>query len=179
MLQNCTMMKVARVFFDFPTKEHYLKEISRKSGIAHTSVKGNLIYLKKEGIINEFVEKKGKREFPIYKANLESQNYKNLKKIHNMIILQDSGLIEFLRDKLMPKCIVLFGSYQKGEDLEYSDIDLYIQCAKEELNLEKFRKILNRKIQLHFNEEFNNYPDELKNNIINGIVIYGYLEVFQ
>ena len=179
MLQNYTMMNVAKVFFDYPTEEHYLKEISRASKIAHTSVKNNLMDMKKEEIITEVIEKKGKRKFPIYKANLENPSYRKLKKIHNLINLQDSGMIGFLKDKLMPRCIVLFGSYQRGEDIEESDIDIYIQGSKEEINLDRFKKKLNRNIKLHFNENFDEYSKELKNNIINGIVIYGYLEVFE
>ena len=93
-----------------------------------------------------------------------------------MSILSESGLIEYLEEKLFPKVIVLFGSYRKGEDMIDSDIDLFVECKKEELNLSLFEKKLKRKIQLHFKEDFNSFPKELKNNIINGIVLYGFLE---
>ena len=38
--------------------------------------------------------------------------------------------------KLAPKSIVLFGSYQKGEDIENSDIDIFVECKKEKLNID-------------------------------------------
>jgi len=78
----------------------------------------------------------------------------------------------------MPKVIILFGSYQRGEDIEESDIDIFVEGKKEELNLDKFKKQLKRNIQLHFQEDFKKYPKELKNNIVNGIMLDGYLEAY-
>lgn len=178
MLQKCSIFKVAEVFFKEPSKEHYLLEISKKAGIAHTSVKNYLSELVKLTMIKEGIEKKGKREFPVYKANLTSRYYKDYKTIYGLVELKESGLIGFLKDRLTPKCMILFGSYQKGEDAESSDIDIFAECKEEKLDLSKFEKILGRKIQLHFKESFKKYPPELKNNIVNGSVLDGYLEAF-
>jgi predicted nucleotidyltransferase len=178
MLQKCSIWKIAEIFFKEPTKEHYLIEISKKTNIAHTSVKKHLFTLKDLLIIKEHIEEKGSRKFPTYKSNINNDEYKHYKKIYNLIQLHDSKLILFLRDSLMPKSIVLFGSYLKGEDIEDSDIDLFIECKEEKLDLSKFKRQLNRDIQLHFKEDFRKYPKELKNNIINGAVLYGYLEAF-
>ena len=52
MLQKCSIWKIAKVFFDEPTREHYLIEISKKSRLAHTSVKQHLLTLKALSIIN-------------------------------------------------------------------------------------------------------------------------------
>lgn len=178
MLQNCNVVKVAACFFYEPTKEHYLKEISKKTNLAHTSVKNYLIELKHAGIITERIDKKGSRKFPLYKANIEYAAYKRYKALFNIINLYESGMVEHLKDNFMPKSIVLFGSYQRGEDLEDSDIDLFVECKKEEISLDKFKKKLHRNIQLHFKDKFNDYPAQLKNNIINGVVLHGYLEAF-
>jgi predicted nucleotidyltransferase len=179
MLQKSNILSIANVFFSEPTKEHYLKEISEKTGIAHTSVKNYLSKLKKESLINEIIIKRGQRKFPTYTSRVNSEEYIKNKKSTNLIKLQESGLIEYLNDKLMPKCIVLFGSYQKGEDLEESDIDVFIECKKEDIDLSKFAKKLKRNIQLHFKDNFKDYPIELKNNIINGTTLAGYLEAFK
>lgn len=177
MLQKCSIMKVAAVFFNEPVKNHYLIEISKKSKLAHTSVKKHLTTLKNISVIKESIEEKGNRKYPIYKADINNETYKYYKKIYN--ILQLKEVTKFLKDNLMPNSIVLFGSYQKGEDLENSDIDIFIECKEEKIDLTKFKKQLNRNIQLHFKKNFNEYPKELKNNIINGIVLDGYLEVFR
>jgi len=170
------MFIVADVFFTEPTKQHYLMEISQKAGLAHTSVKKYLERMEKAGIIKETSEKKGKRSFPIYAASLENIEYKRYKRAFNLLKLEESGLIDHLKDKLMPKSIVLFGSYARGEDIEESDIDIFLECKKKELDLSKFEKQISRKIELHFKEKFKEYPAELKNNIINGIILRGYLE---
>lgn len=176
MLQKYTLWSVAGVFFKEPTKEHYLKQISREIQIAHTSVKKNLDRLMRLSIIKEKVIEKGKRKFPVYKANINSKQYLNYKRLYNLIIIKESGLIDYLYDKIMPNSIVLFGSFQKGEDTEKSDIDIYIESQPKKMDLSLFEKKLNRKIQLHFKINFRSYPKELKNSIINGTVLRGYLE---
>jgi predicted nucleotidyltransferase len=179
MLQKSSMFRTAEFFFVNPSKEHYLMDISRNIGLAHTSIKKNLKDLVKLGIINEHDEKKGERLFPVYHANLSNKLFKKYKLIHNLSFILESGLIDFIEEKLMPKSIVLFGSYSRGEDTETSDVDLFVECKKEELNLKLFEKKMERKIELHFKENFVLYPDELKNNIINGIVLSGFLEGYK
>lgn len=179
MLQKSSMVRTAEIFFVNPTKEKYLMEISRDAELAHTSVKKNLDELIKLGLIIESAEKKGGRKFPIYKANLNNRLFKKYKMIYNLFSLLESGVIEFIEEKLMPKSIILFGSYQRGEDTENSDIDIFVECREDKLNVDKFEKKLNRNIQLHFKENFNLYSKELKNNVINGIVISGFLEGYK
>ena len=176
MLQKCSIWNIAEIFFKEPTKQHYLIEISKKAKLAHTSVKKHLEALKEEGIINEIKEKRGKRTFPVYKADLENKEYRHYKKLSNLEKIKT--LADFLNDALMPKNIILFGSYSRGEDAEDSDIDLFLECGEQKIDLSKFEKELNRNIQLHFKPNFKDYPKELKNNIINGIVLHGYLEAF-
>lgn len=179
MLQKNSNWKVAEVFFNKPTTKHYLKEISKNIKLAHTSVKKNLNYLTEQNIIKTTTTKKGSRTFIEYEANINNKEYQHYKKIHNQNQIHQSKIIQHIQETLMPKTIVLFGSYQKGEDTETSDIDLYVQCKQETLNLKKYEKKLQRKIQLHFKEEFTNYPKELKNNIINGITLKGQLEGYK
>ncbi len=179
MLQKSSIEKVSEVFFKNPTKSFYLLDISRKTGIAHTSVKNNLELLEREKVVKKTVEIRGSRKFPIFKVNINSKEYKKYKKIFNYRQLIESGLIEFLEDNIMPKCIMLFGSYQLGEDVEDSDIDLYIQSDKVELNLKKFEKVLDRRIELHFSKIFSNYPKELQESIINGYKLHGFLELHE
>ncbi|MBU0979996.1 MAG: nucleotidyltransferase domain-containing protein [Nanoarchaeota archaeon] len=176
MLQKSSVWKTASVFFLNPTKKHYLKEISREISLAHTSVKNNIMDLIKEGIIKQEIEQRGSRRFPMYSADLRNPSYKKYKQVFNLMSIMESGLIEHIGDKLMPKAIVLFGSYRKGEDIEDSDIDLFVECREADIDLDGYRKKLRRQIQLHFNEDFHTYPKELRNNILNGVVLHGFLE---
>ena len=178
MLQKCTIFKVAGVFFDEPSKSHSLMGISRDIKLAHTSVINHLTELIRLKIIKVQIEKKGKRDFPVYSANTEEESYKKYKKIYNLFKIEESGLVNYLKDRFMPQSVILFGTYSRGEDLKDSDIDLFVECKKQNIVLSAFEKKLNRKIELHFKEQFNDYPKELKNNIINGIVLSGYLEAY-
>jgi len=179
MLQKYTISGVAGVFYRQPIKEHYLKGISREIKLAHTSVKNHLKELLKQSIIEEKIIMKGERKFPVYKANINSKVYRKYKSIYNLIELQESGVVDFLYDILMPKSVVLFGSYRRGEDIEDSDIDIFVECKEKRLDLSKFENKLARKIQLHFKDNFSDYSKELKNNIINGMVLKGFLEGYK
>src|SRR3989339_351620 len=83
MLQKSTTEKTLEVFFNEPTKKHYLKEISQKIKVAHTSIIKILLNLQKEKIINRIEKKYGKRNFPFFVANINNDEFKILKKINN------------------------------------------------------------------------------------------------
>ena len=175
MLHNCSLWRVAACFFREPTKQHYLLGISRRLALAHTSVKRHLVTLLKLGIIKKSVERRNTRTFPLYTANLDSKEYRHYKRLANLDSLKE--LIIFLADTLQPQAIVLFGSYERGEDIESSDIDLYLQCGERKLpDMTRFEKLLERTIQLHLKKDLGKYPQELQENIINGVTLFGFLE---
>jgi len=179
MLQNNNKYKIMKIFFDDPLPEgigFQLREISRKSGISTPSVKRYLNELEKEGII---LKKRHRiHSYPVYYANRDNEEFRFLKKIDNILKIKKCGLLEYIRDSCMPDVIILFGSASSGEDLKNSDIDLFVMSKKEKISIDKFEKKLNRKINIFFSENFNNISKELKNNIINGIILKGYLKVF-
>ncbi len=179
MLQKSSIEQTRAFFFDSPTRGHSLMEISTVIGIAHTSIKQNLKELVKDGLIAESIEKKGKRKFPVYTAERNAKKFQQQKIIHNLSALLDSLLIDFLEDKLAPKAIVLFGSYRRGEDIETSDINIFVECKQEDIDLKQFEKKLKRKIEIHFQQNFLSYIKELRNNILNGIVLRGFLEGYK
>ena len=174
MLQKCSLFRVAEVFFKEPTKHHYLLEISRQINLAHTSVKKHLETLEELGIIIKSYETKAGRKYPLFKANIDNNSYKRYKKIYNFDSLNE--LATKIYEKISPKSIVLFGSYSRGEDTEDSDIDLFVECSEEKINLAEYEKKLYRKIQLHFKKSLRNYEKGMQINIINGVVLKGYLE---
>ena len=118
------------------------------------------------------------------KANQENWMFKRAKIVYNLNFIYQSGLVEFLNQSYNnPKAIILFGSFRKGEDTSSSDIDIAIESdvAKDYkvlglMALSDFEKVIGRSIQIH---EFNrkSIDDGLFNNIANGIVLMGFLEV--
>src|SRR4030066_380280 len=120
-LQKCSLWKVAEIFFVEPIKTHFLKEISRRINLAPTSVRLHIKTLLKE----ELIEETKTELFRGYKAKRENPHFIFYKKISNLVSLNSSGVIDLLKEHY-PKAIILFGSYDKGEDIESSDIDLFI-----------------------------------------------------
>ena len=103
------------------------------------------------------------------------------KKLYNLRSLYSSGLVDFLVQELSNPAIILFGSYARGEDVETSDIDIFIETTQKEIpSLVKFEKKLQRKTQLFKYKDISKVENkELSNNIINGITLNGFLEVFK
>jgi len=183
MLQNYNRWRILRIFFDDPNPKggFQLREISRKAGIAPTSVKRYLNELSREGKHGYPLVIKSKHRvhgYPLYWANRDSELFLFYKKIDTIIRFRESGLLDFLWDSCMPETIILFGSAARGEDLKDSDIDIFAQCRERRLNLTEYEKRTGRRINVLFAENFNKLSGELKNNILNGIVLKGYLKAF-
>src|SRR3989338_6618546 len=163
-------------FFINPTAQLRVRELERTLKLPLPSVIRYCKELEQEGIL--ITSKTGSVTF--YTAS-RNETYFLEKKLYNIKQLYESGLIQYLKIELSNPAIVLFGSYAQGEDTENSDIDLYLETpSKKQINLEKFKRILQREIQLfqHKNiQEISNL--HLANNIINGITLNNYIEVFR
>lgn len=172
MLQKYNTYRILQLFFDYPTKHFQIREISRTLGLGLPSVRNHLKSLEGEG----FVKRERKGVYESY-VSTGSNLFKIYKRNDILIRLQECGLVDFLVDAFVPDTIVLFGSSSRGEDIESSDIDLFLIAKEREANLKNFEAKLRRKISLHFEEKISKTPKELLNNVINGIVVYGYLGV--
>lgn len=174
MLQKYSRYKILLEFFDSPRKDFQMREVSRRTKIAQPSVINHLKALAKEKLIVK--EKKG--IYPAFKANRDNELFRLYKKLNIIQRIYSNGLIDYIYDSCMPDVIILFGSAAKGEDIEESDIDLFVQAKEKKLVLSKYEKTLNRSIVLFFEENFSRLSSELKNNILNGTVLRGYIKVF-
>ena len=180
MLLKCSLWKVARVFFDEPFKKHTLKDVSKKSGLAHTSVTKHLKVLRDSQVIVFITEIHGSRKFKHFMANPQSNTYKLYKKYDIIERVYLSDLTHWLERALTPTAIVLFGSSSRGEDDESSDVDLFVQTSsKNVFDATPFEAKLKRNIQLHIKRDIKEYSKELQNNILNGITLYGYVEAIK
>lgn len=161
-------------FLKFPRKNFQMRELSRIVKIAQPSVINHLKALVKENLVIK--EKKG--IYPTFRANREDETFKIYKKMDLLLRLKQTGLLDSIQDSCMPNVIILFGSAAKGEDIEESDLDIFVQSPQKKLALEKYEKLLNRKTALFFEENFSKLSKELKNNILNGIILRGYIKIF-
>ncbi|MEK6925842.1 MAG: nucleotidyltransferase domain-containing protein [Nanoarchaeota archaeon] len=169
--------KIKEYFMDNPTARKRFREMERELKMPLPSVIRYIKELVKEEILKK--EEVGKVVF--YSANRGSENFVLEKKLHNIRLIYNSGLLSYLREELSNPTIVLFGSYSKGEDTEDSDIDIYVETpSKKQINLDKFKKVLKREIQIFQYKDINEIKNNnLSNNIINGITLNNYIEVFK
>src|SRR3989344_3535868 len=179
MFEKNNRYKLLKVFLENPLDNFRLRELSRIVKLSPPSV---MAYLK-EFDNEELVIKFEKRGIPFYKANRENDGFIVYKKLSIIYELYSSGIIDYLWEKAAPEAIILYGSYVKGESIEDSDIDLFLIGKKRDydyiksLNLNEFEAKLGKEIHL-MTDSVKNIPNELKNNLINGVVLKGYFKIF-
>ena len=171
MVYNLGQTKVIRIFFEEPVKPFHIREIARKLKLSKTTVAHHVNNLLKERII---IAKKN--VFKEYYANESNTKYRQYKFLDGLRRIFESGLIEEL-EMLNPICIILFGSFAKAEYDSKSDIDIFLQCKEEDINLYSYEKKLGHKLHLLFEPDINKISPELLNNLINGITLSGYLKI--
>ncbi|MBS3096675.1 nucleotidyltransferase domain-containing protein, partial [Candidatus Woesearchaeota archaeon] len=110
--------------------------------------------------------------------NRDNLNAMQSKRVENLKLLYETGLNQFLEGELPGAAIILFGSYSRGDDTTSSDIDVAVIGRKgKTINLEDFEKKLERKININYYKSLNGIHKELRENICNGIVLSGGIEL--
>lgn len=170
-------VRLKEYFFLNPTTKLRVRQIEREADIPLHSAIRYTKELEKEGILKS----SSIADVTLYSADRVSPHFLLEKKLYNIRSLFSSGLADFLVQELSNPTIAVFGSYSKGEDVEGSDIDIYIESSKKEIkSLEHFEKKLQRKIQIFQDKKISLIKNkELANNIINGVVLNGFVEVFK
>lgn len=168
--------RIREYFLLNPIVKMRVRQLEREVKVPLPSAIRYTAELEKDGILKK--ELIGNVVF--YSADRASLNFILAKKSFNYGHLFSSGLVKFLVEEFSNPTLILFGSYSKGEDLERSDIDLYLETpSKKKVDLNKFEKVLHRRIQLFCYKDIHQVENkELANNIVNGIVLNGFLEVF-
>ena len=169
--------KIKAYFFINPTAKLRVRQMERELKLPLPSVIRYSKELEKERII----KRENTAGAVLFSADRTSKNYLIEKKLFNIKSIFKCELINYLIAEYSNPVIVLFGSFSKGEDTEESDIDLYIETpSKKEIKLEKFEKLLKRKIQVFNYSNIKHVSNtHLRNNIVNGVVLNNFLEVFK
>lgn len=159
------------------------RDIAKMLRVSPTAVSNSLPLLEKEGLIQ--IKRMNKINLLSIGLNRDNQTAINLKKVENIKMIYESGLVDFLNDAFLGGTIVLFGSYSRGEDVNIpfpeghkSDIDIaIIGINDKKIDLTKFEKLLEREININFYESWKTINKHLKNNILNGIILHGGVEL--
>ena len=165
------IIKRLKPFFEDCYREIGVREYSREMGVSPPTASKILKDFSSENLLNERIE----RGYLLFKINRDSFILQRLSEIYWTEKL--GRLVEYINLELYNPTIVLFGSLSKLEVTDSSDIDLAIfSTLNKEIDLQKYERLLKRKVQIfHFNslEEVNK---ELINNILNGNILSGRIE---
>ena len=150
------------------------REIAIMLEVSPTAVAKSLKNLKESNLIK--IEKTKTINFVSF--NRDEKRAIELKRVENLKNIYLSGLSDYLEVALAGGTIILFGSYSNGEDTNTSDIDIAVIGRKEKiLKLGEYEKTLNRKININFYSSWKEIHVHLKNNILNGILLHGSIEI--
>lgn len=184
LIVESSKQRVIEVFFKYPEKEFSLSDIAELARVA----KPHLGKILTEFYNLGFIHITKLSNIWRIKANRQNPLYIKSKIVYNFNLIYQSNIVEFLEFHFNnPKAIILFGSLRKGDDISTSDIDLAVEVSghqeytlvgsKEIPQLHEFEKYFNKKIQLHV---FTRKDIDINvfNNIANGIILSGFLEVY-
>lgn len=167
-------------FFAEPGREFHQRQLAKILKTSPATIKSKISPFVKEGVLKET----NIRNALVYSPALDNLRFKRQLCEFNIKMLRKSGLVTYLENEFTFPAIVLFGSWAKGENRKGSDIDIFVIAEdKKKLDLSRFEKKLGGEIQifLHSKREVDkmkiNSP-ELLNNVINGIKLSGFMEIF-
>lgn len=161
-----TEERILEIFYENPGRDFTVREISKLTRLPRSTVHKYLTLLKKQKILTS------------ENRAAESILFKTKKTNFFIEKIVKSGLVEEITSHLNPSCIILFGSIRKGDSNKESDIDIFIETSiKKDINLGTFEKILKHKIQIFSENKIHNFQENLFNNIVNGIKLYGNIKI--
>ena len=150
------------------------REIASMLKVSPTAVGNSIKKLKESNLIK--IEKTKTINFISF--NRDDRRVIELKRIENLKNIYLCGLSDYLEEEFAGGTVILFGSYSRGEDIVNSDVDIAVIGRKDKLlKLEKYEKILNRKININFYNSWKKIHKYLKNNILNGVILHGSVEL--
>ena len=152
------------------------RRIAKTLNVSQPAVSKALPKLEKFGLIKLQQDKESKQ----WSIELNRDNHKvmQLKRVNNLKQVYLSGLSDFLEKKFAGATIILFGSFSRGDDTVNSDVDIAVIGRKEKnVDLTKFEKMLEREININHYESFKKIHKNLKENLFNGIVLAGGVEL--
>ena len=130
--------------------------------------------------LQDYIKLKQDTESKRWAIELNRDNHRimQLKRADNLQQVYESGLADFAEQEFTGGAVILFGSYSRGDDTIRSDLDIAIVGRKEKkVNVTKYEKLLERTIHLSFYESWGKVHKHLKENLCNGIILAGGVEL--
>ena len=150
------------------------RDISKILKVSPTAVAKSLKKLENHNLIK--IEKVKIINFVSF--NRDEPKAIELKRAENLKNIYLSNLLDYLEEELAGGTIILFGSYSRGEDTNTSDMDIAVIGRKDKLlKLKEYEKYLNREININFYNSWKEIHNNLRDNILNGIILQGSVEL--
>lgn len=146
------------------------RQIAQELNVSPTAIAKALPLLEKELLIIIKKDKNGN----YVQLNRDAEPAISLKRVENLKLIYESGLKKQLEEAFPGATVILFGSYSRGDDTLQSDIDIAVIGRKEKhIDISKYEKMLERKIVLNFYPALKDIHKNLRENILNGIILTG------
>jgi len=175
--QELTILQqeILRVLFAKVGKSLNQRQIAKILEVSQAGIIKALPKLKEKDYVRVNQDEESKR----WAIELNTDNPKviQLKRGDNLKKIYESGLVDHLQKEFPGGTIILFGSYSRGEDTIDSDIDIAIIGRKEKDIGFGFNKRLEKEININFYPSFKEIHKHLKDNILNGIILSGSVEL--
>lgn len=117
-----TRKKILQLFFSFPDKKYYLRELERILGISVANIRRELLSLEKNNLFKK--EKVGNQVY--YFLNKQSPIFNEVKKIVSKTIGAEALIGDGLKKVANIDAAFIFGSFAGEKEDNLSDIDLMI-----------------------------------------------------
>lgn len=177
MFNEYSGIKILKLFLRDPYEESHLREVARLTKVSPSTAKKFLDKFEK----NNLILRSRKGNLAIFRANIDSPVFRQIKIAYNLFILKSSGLIDKLT-RSSPASVVLYGSMANGLDSKDSDIDILVIGRKEKLDLSKFERKLGREVSLiiYSPAEWSKKAKRDRpfyKNIIRGVLLHGEIPI--
>lgn len=157
-------IEVLKPYTTSPSGKFHLRELARKLGMNHTSLRPHLNSLKSKGIIKEKTEGRNRvfylnqtsKLLPYYLVQAEADRTFEFLKDKKEIMSLWKGFENKidLKQRVEIDLLVLFGSFVRGDETEESDIDLFLSAPeKTSIEVEKVLQSLESVVGRSINVE--------------------------
>ncbi|MFH0929085.1 MAG: nucleotidyltransferase domain-containing protein [Candidatus Aenigmatarchaeota archaeon] len=166
--------KILRLLFVKAGTSLNQRQIANLLGVSQPAVMKSLPGM--EGMVRSSQDKTTKRWS--VELNRDDHRAMQMKRADNLMLIYETGLADFLEREFAGATLILFGSYSRGEDTMNSDVDVAVIGRKgKKTDLAAYERALERKINLNFYDSLRSVHKNLRENLCNGIVISGGVEL--